>query len=120
MGDYELVHTIRFESARKLIKVPAGHPCGNIYGLSFKLDIHVRGSLDNETDWVIDFDEIEKKFESIKKQIDHNYLNDIKGLENPTTEIMITWIWNELKPTLPSLTKLVLKENEKSRVIYSG
>ena len=86
----------------------------------FQIDIHVKGPLDNETDWVIDFDDIERDFEPLKKQIDHNYLNDVKGLENPTTEVLITWIWKELKPIMPNLTKLVLKENEKSRVIYSG
>ena len=120
MGEYELVHTVRFESARKLTKVPDGHPCGNIYGLSFKLDIHIEGTPDDETGWVVDFDEIEKSFDPIKDRIDHNYLNEVEGLENPTTEILITWIWNELKPILPNLSKLVLKENEKSRVVYSG
>ena len=117
---HRLVQTIRFESARKLTKVPEGHPCSNLYGLAFKLEIHLEGEMDNSTGFVTDFNNIENQFEPIRKQIDHNYLNEIKGLENPTSEILIEWIWNELKPKLEGLVKLVLWENEVSRVEFKG
>ena len=117
---YELVHTIRFESARKLPRVPAGHPCGRVYGLAFYLDIHVVGALTGESGWVFDFAEIERAFAPLHKQIDHNYLNDVPGLENPTSEMLVTWIWDHLAPALPGMTQLVLRENEVSRVIYRG
>ena len=74
---HRLVHTIRFESARKLTKVPKDHPCSNLYGLAFKLDIHVKGNVNPETGFVVDFDDLEKGT-GIKKKLDHNYLNDIK------------------------------------------
>ena len=118
---HTLVHTIRFESARKLTKVPKEHPCSNLYGLAFKLEIHVEGNVNPETGFVIDFSEIENYFEPLKKKLDHNYLNDIKGLENPTSEVLIEWIWNNLKPDIRNwITKLVLWENEVSRVEFSG
>ena len=117
---HTLVHTIRFESARKLTKIPKDHPCSNLYGLAFKLEIHVEGEIDNSTGFVMDFNDIERKFMAIKKQVDHKYLNDIKGLENPTSEVLIEWIWNKLKPGLQELTKLVLWENEVSKVEFSG
>jgi len=117
---YELVHTIRFESARRLPKVPPGHPCGRVYGLAFYLDIHVVGPLDPDAGWVFDFAEIDRAFAPLRAEIDHNYLNDVKGLDNPTTEILVTWIWDRLKPRLPGLVKLVLRENDVSRVIYRG
>lgn len=118
--DYELVHTIRFESARKLTRVPPGHPCGRVYGLAFYLDIHIVGALGADTGWVFDFGEIEAAFAPIRAQIDHNYLNDLPGLENPTSEVLVTWIWHHLAPKLPSMTQLVLRENDVSRVIYRG
>ena len=117
---HTLVHTIRFESARKLTKVPKDHPCSNLYGLAFKLEIHIEGEIDNSTGFVMDFNKIERKFITIKKQVDHNYLNDIKGLENPTSEVLIEWIWNKLKPDLQSLSKLVMWENDVSRVEFIG
>ena len=69
--------------------MPEGHPCGNVYGLAFKLEIHVEGEMDPETGFVIDFGHIEAGIKPIYNQIDHNYLNDIEGLENPTSEVLI-------------------------------
>ena len=43
-------------------------------------------------------------------RIDHHYLNDIEGLANPTSEVLVTWIWDRLKPTLSGLKQLVLRE----------
>ena len=117
---YELVQTVRFESARRLPKVPEGHPCKNLYGLAFYLDIHVVGSLDPETGWVFDFAEIDRAMKPLRDQIDHHYLNDVPGLENPTSEVLVTWIWDHLKPSLPGLTQLVLRENDVSKVIFRG
>ena len=117
---HKLVHIVRFEAARKLTKVPEGHPCSNLYGLAFKLEIHIEGDVNPDTGFVVDFSEIEECFEPLKEKLDHNYLNDIEGLENPTSEVVIEWIWDNLKPELGSLYKLVLWENETSRVEYSG
>lgn len=120
MGDYELVHTIRFESARRLPKVPEGHPCGRLYGLAFYLDIHVVGDLTGDSGWVVDFGEIEAVFRPLRDQIDHNYLNDLPGLENPTSEVLVTWLWARAAPRIPGLVQLVLRENDVSKVIYRG
>ena len=118
--EYELVHTIRFEAARRLPRVPPGHPCGRLYGLAFYLDIHVVGALDPATGWVFDFAEIERAFAPLRAELDHNYLNDLPGLENPTSEMLVTWIWDRLAPQLPGLRMLCLRENDVSRVIYRG
>jgi 6-pyruvoyltetrahydropterin/6-carboxytetrahydropterin synthase len=91
-----------------------------LYGLAFKLEIHVEGMIDPKTGFVVDFSEIEDNFESLKKKLDHNYLNDLEGLENPTSEVLVEWIWENLKPKVGNLVKLVLWENEVSRVEYSG
>lgn len=117
---FELVHTIRFESARQLTRVPEGHPCGRVYGLAFYLDVHVRGTLDESSGWVFDFDEIRRAFQPLFDQLDHNFLNDIPGLDNPTSERLVAWIWERLAPALPGLVQLTLRENEVSRVIYRG
>ena len=130
---HKLVQIVRFESARKLPKVPEGHPCGNVYGLAFKLEVHVVGEVDSETGFVIDFGHIESAIKPTYDLIDHNYLNDIEGLDNPTSEVLVEWIWNNLhkhfdetwnldenKNKLCNLVKLVLWENEVSRVEFKG
>ena len=54
------------------------------------------------------------------QQLDHNYLNDIEGLENPTSEMLAKWIWKRLKPRLPSLSRVVINETCTSGCIYQG
>ena len=117
---HKLVQIVRFEAARKLTKVPKSHPCSNLYGLSFKLEVHIEGEMNPESGFVMDFSNIEEAVMPIRSKIDHNYLNDVEGLENPTSEVLIKWIWDNLKPNLDELTKLVLWENEVSRVEYKG
>ena len=82
--------------------------------------MHVEGEMDKESGFVIDFDEINKSFKPIYEQIDHNYLNEIEGLENPTSEVLVEWIWNKMAPNLNGLSRLVLWENEVSRVEFNG
>jgi 6-pyruvoyltetrahydropterin/6-carboxytetrahydropterin synthase len=120
VATYELIHTVRFESARRLTKVPPGHPCGNLYGLAFYLDIHVTGARDPRTDFVVDFGDIEAAFKPLRDRLDHHYLNEIEGLESPTSEVLVTWIWDRLRPALPGLNQLTLRENDVSRVVYRG
>lgn len=120
MGHQRLVHTVSFESARKLTRVPLGHPCGRLYGLAFQLEIHVEGKLDPATGMVVDFAVLEEAFAPLRAQLDHNYLNELPGLENPTSKVLAEWIWERLAPELPGLRKLVLWENERSRVEFCG
>jgi|TARA_B100001964_G_scaffold230683_1_gene284466 6-pyruvoyltetrahydropterin/6-carboxytetrahydropterin synthase len=120
VGHQRLVHIVNFESARKLTQVPSGHPCGRLYGLAFQLEIHVDGELNPTTGMVVDFAVLEEAFAPLKAQLDHNYLNELSGLENPTSEVMVEWIWKRLAPELPELCKLVLWENKRSRVEFCG
>jgi len=52
--------------------------------------------------------------------LDHHLLNEIEGLENPTAEVLSIWIWNKIKPLLPQLSRIELKETPTSGVIYEG
>ncbi|MDB4939080.1 MAG: 6-carboxytetrahydropterin synthase, partial [Labilithrix sp.] len=81
-----LVHEFRFEAAHKLPKVPAGHKCQRLHGHSFKIELTVAGPVNPETGWFIDFSVIYDIWQPLWNQLDHNYLNDIPGLENPTVE----------------------------------
>ena len=61
-----------------------------------------------------------KIFTPIYDQLDHSYLNNIKGLENPTSENIVIWIWKKLKPSLPVLSSLEIKESSSTGCIYRG
>ncbi len=109
-----------FEAAHLLPNVPAGHKCGRLHGHSFRVQIHVSGDVDPHSGWIMDFGDIKAAFKPIYERLDHYYLNDIPGLENPTSEVLVRWIWNELKPVLPSLSRILIQETCTSGCIYQG
>ncbi len=109
-----------FDSAHFLPHVPPGHKCRNMHGHTYRLRVILDGPLDPKLGWVYDFADIKKAFQPIKAQVDHQLLNDIEGLENPTAENIVIWIWNQLRPALPMLKRLELSETPSSGVIYEG
>lgn len=116
----EIFKEFTFEAAHRLPAVPDGHKCGRLHGHSFRVEVFVSGPVGDRSGWVIDFAEIKEKFDPIQKQLDHYYLNEIEGLENPTSEILARWIWKRLKPALPALSRLVLRETCTSGCVYEG
>lgn len=116
----EVFKEFSFEAAHRLPNVPDGHKCGRLHGHSFRVEIHVRGEVGAHTGWVIDFAEIKKAFSPIYEQLDHHYLNEIPGLDNPTSENLARWIWCQLKPRLPELFQVVLRETCTSGCVYRG
>jgi len=109
-----------FEAAHLLPHVPAGHKCGRLHGHSFRVEVHVRGPLDPLLGWVVDFADIKTAVKPVLARLDHYYLNDIPGLENPTSEILARWLWQELQPRLPLLSRIVVMETCTSGCVYQG
>jgi 6-pyruvoyltetrahydropterin/6-carboxytetrahydropterin synthase len=116
----EIFKEITFEAAHVLPNLPDDHKCRRLHGHTYYVVIFIDGSIDQHTGWVLDFADIKKAFDPLRKVLDHNYLNDIPGLENPTSENLALWIWERLKPELPDLSKLVIKETCTSGCIYRG
>jgi 6-pyruvoyltetrahydropterin/6-carboxytetrahydropterin synthase len=116
----EIFKEFTFESAHRLPHVPEGHKCGRLHGHSFKVAIHLSGAVDPHTGWIRDFSEIKSIFKPLYERLDHNYLNDIPGLENPTSEVLAKWIWEQLKPLLPELCKIRIHETCTSGCEYYG
>lgn len=116
----EIFKEFTFESAHRLPHVPAGHKCGRLHGHSFKVGLHLTGPLDPHTGWIRDFAEVKAIFKPIYEQLDHNYLNDIPGLENPTSEVIAKWIWDQVKPLMPELSKVRIHETCTSGCEYTG
>jgi len=116
----EIYKVFKFDAAHRLPNVLAGHKCAQLHGHSFRIEIHVRGNVDSHTGWVMDFADIAAACQSIIDQLDHKYLNDIVGLDNPTSENLARWIWQRLQPTLPQLSKIVVQESPESGCVYKG
>jgi 6-pyruvoyltetrahydropterin/6-carboxytetrahydropterin synthase len=116
----EIFKEFSIEAAHWLPNVPEGHKCRRMHGHSFRIEIHVSGPLDSRLGWVMDFAELKEAFKPIFDQLDHRCLNDIAGLENPTSENLARWIWQRLKPALPALSKVVIRETCTSGCVYEG
>jgi 6-pyruvoyltetrahydropterin/6-carboxytetrahydropterin synthase len=116
----EIFKEFTFESAHLLPHVPEGHKCGRLHGHSFRIAIHLEGEVDPHIGWIRDFSEIKAIFKPLYERLDHNYLNDIPGLENPTSENLAKWIFAELKPLLPELSAIRIHETCTSGCIYRG
>jgi 6-pyruvoyltetrahydropterin/6-carboxytetrahydropterin synthase len=116
----EIYKEFHFEAAHRLPNVPEGHKCARLHGHSFHVRLHVRGDVDTHSGWVLDFADIKQQFEPFYEQLDHRYLNEIQGLENPTSENIARWIWDHLQESLPGLTAVELRETCTSGCIYRG
>ena len=109
-----------FEAAHRLPRVPEGHKCGRLHGHSWRAEIHVHGPVGEETGWVMDFADIKAAFAPLHDQLDHRDLNEVEGLENPTSENVARWIWDRLSPALPSLFTVIVRETCTSGADYRG
>ena len=116
----EIFKVLMVEAAHRLPNVPPGHKCARLHGHSFRIELHVGGEPGAQTGWIMDFGEVKAAFQPIYDRLDHHYLNDIPGLENPTSERLAIWIWEQLKPVLPALTQVVIHETCTSGCSYSG
>jgi 6-pyruvoyltetrahydropterin/6-carboxytetrahydropterin synthase len=110
----------RFEAAHRLPNTPPGHKCARLHGHSFHLEVHLEGPVDPHTGMLVDYAEIKAVFKPLEHELDHRYLNEIRGLENPTSENIVRWIWERLKPELPELFRLVLRETCTVGCVYEG
>jgi 6-pyruvoyltetrahydropterin/6-carboxytetrahydropterin synthase len=106
----EIRKSFTIEAAHRLPNVPSGHKCARLHGHSFVIEVGVGGPIDPEKGWIIDYADIKEAFQPLYEQLDHNYLNDVAGLENPTSENLALWLWERLKPGLNSLTSVIVHE----------
>jgi 6-pyruvoyltetrahydropterin/6-carboxytetrahydropterin synthase len=116
----ELVKDFRFEAAHFLPNVPEGHKCRRMHGHSFHGEVAVRGEVDPATGWLIDFGDLKKIVRPVIDRLDHYLLNEIEGLENPTSEVVAMWLWKQIKPALPMLHRVTVEETCTSRCHYFG
>lgn len=107
-------------AGRRLTGVPEGHVCGRDHGHTFLVRLTISGPIDPTTGFVIDFADVQRAFAPVHEALDHHLLNDVPGLENPTSEHLAVWIWNRLAPSLAGLSAVQITETGASGVIYRG
>jgi len=116
----EIYKQFTFEAAHHLPHVPPEHKCRRLHGHSYRVTVVVAGDPGPESGWVMDFADIQDAFAECYDALDHRYLNEIPGLENPTAELIAVWIWQRLKPALPALAEIRIDETCTAGCVYRG
>lgn len=116
----DIFKKFRIEAAHRLPNVPEGHKCARLHGHSFEIEVVLRGPVAADAGWVCDFADLSAAFAPLFEQLDHHYLNEVPGLENPTSENLAIWIWNALQPSLPLLAQVTVHETCTSGCHYRG
>jgi 6-pyruvoyltetrahydropterin/6-carboxytetrahydropterin synthase len=116
----EIFKEFTFEAAHRLPNVAPGHKCARLHGHSFQVSVHLTGPVDAQDGWVRDFQDISCAMAPLLGVLDHYYLNEIDGLENPTSEVLARWIWDRLSGSLSELSQVVVRETCTSGCIYRG
>ena len=117
-GVTEIFKEFTFEAAHRLPRVAPEHKCARLHGHSFRVRVCVQGPVAAETGWVLDFADVKAAWQPLHDLLDHRYLNEVDGLDNPTSEVLARWIYDRLKPALPGLTRIVLHETCTAGVVY--
>lgn len=115
---YELRQHFQIESARFLPHLPKSHPCAHMHGHSFKIILSLVGDLDPQIGWMIDYNDIAKILKPTLDLIDHKVLNEVPGLENPTSELLCKWLYEKVKKDLPQLVKVTVAETSLTECSY--
>jgi len=116
----DVFRVFQIEAAHRLPHVPEGHKCARLHGHSFRIEVHVSGELGTDSGWVMDFAELKAAFQPLFEQLDHRCLNEVDGLDNPTSEHLARWVWARLRADLPGLSKVVVQETCNAGCVYRG
>lgn len=116
----EIFKEFTFEAAHRLPNVPDGHKCARLHGHSYRVIVNVTGPVGGQSGWVMDFGDLKAAFRPLAQQLDHYYLNEVPGLENPTSENLARWIWDRLKPSLTDLSAITVRETCTSGCTFRG
>jgi len=116
----DVFRVFQIEAAHWLPHVPEGHKCARLHGHSFRIEVHISGELAADSGWVMDFADLRAAFQPLFEQLDHRCLNDVEGLDNPTSEHLARWVWARLQAGLPGLSKVVVQETCNAGCVYRG
>ena len=114
-----LTRDYRFEAAHFLPRVPEEHKCRRMHGHSYAVRVTIEDEIDPQLGWLMDFAAVDAVVEPVIAEIDHRVLNEIPGLDNPTSELLAVWLWQRLIGRLP-LSEVEVAETVDSRCVVRG
>lgn len=108
----------RFQSAHRLPNVPLGHKCGRMHGHGFEALVHVRIAEGEASHTAAD--RLDELWAPLHHQLNYTCLNELPGLENPTSEMLSRWIWQRLAAGTDELASVKVYETASCGAQYDG
>ncbi|HDZ74227.1 MAG TPA: 6-carboxytetrahydropterin synthase QueD [Aurantimonas coralicida] len=116
----KITQAFTFEAAHRLPHVPQTHRCHRMHGHSYRIELTLEGPVDPRTGFVVDFFDVEEAFTPLLERLDHHTLNEVEGLENPTSENIAVWIYDRMKAALPVTASVKVFETPQCWAEYDG
>jgi 6-pyruvoyltetrahydropterin/6-carboxytetrahydropterin synthase len=117
---FQLRKAFKIDAAHRLTGLPTEHKCTRLHGHTYRIEIAIEDELKPDSGLVMDYNTLEQIAGPVISMLDHTYLNEIPGLENPTSENIAIWLWERLKPKLPGLKEILVAESDNSMAIFRG
>jgi 6-pyruvoyltetrahydropterin/6-carboxytetrahydropterin synthase len=109
-----------FDAAHFMNNFKKNHKYSRLHGHSYEVIIKISGHIDKKNNWVFNYDDVDNLMNPLIKKLDHQTLNNIKGLENPTSENIAKWFWKNLKKKISKLESIEINRPRIGGCIYSG
>ena len=115
---FTLIRKFEFDAVHRLPHVPSDHASSKMHEHHFEVELVVVGEVDPNRGWVMDYGEIDKIFNPIRDQLADRCLNEVEGLENPSSEILAQWVFRRVKPLIPQLDEVRIAETKADSTRY--
>tara|TARA_B100000963_G_C22519580_1_gene622367 strand:- start:404 stop:760 length:357 start_codon:yes stop_codon:yes gene_type:complete len=109
-----------FDAAHYLSDIGDNQDYKKMHGHSYEVVITLSGKVNHDNNWVMDLEELDKLVKPEISLLDHSTLNNVVGLENPTSENIAKWLWIKIKEKAPNLQSVEVNRPRIGGCIYSG
>lgn len=117
-GERLVWQRFRMESAHRLPNVPPGHKCGRMHGHGFEVTLYC--ALEAGREMLTTQHDIARAWQPLHETLHLACLNDLPGLENPTSEVLAQWIWQRLGEARPALAGVSVMETASAGCHFDG
>ncbi|MBP7126891.1 6-carboxytetrahydropterin synthase QueD [Myxococcota bacterium] len=114
----EIVKEFHFEAAHHLPEVGPNHKCSRLHGHHFRVEVAVEGEVDPVMGWVMDFGDLARVAREVVAALDHQDLNRLPELRNPTSENLAHLLFRQFSARVPGVCAVTVHESPTSRCTY--
>ncbi len=109
-----------FDAAHYMAEFEENHNYRKMHGHSFEVTVKLKGDINRKNNWVMDLEELDSFVDPELSKLDHSILNEVDGLEKPTSENIAKWLWSKLIKKIPNLDSIEINRPRIGGCIFNG